>query len=340
MALPTLQAVEDCGDYYKTIEPFLPQLYELPRKLLDNYANLDALAQLYVETNPFISGAAFSVFLGFLFLVTAEINRNFSQVDRAWSILPAIYNIHFAVWARLAGEPHERTDLVALFSIVWSIRLTFNYWRRGGYQIGSEDYRWAYVQTWMHPILFSLFDLLFIAFTQSILIFLFSSSPAYVILLTNKFKPELSSSDFGYLAWQLLLVFSEFISDGQQWRYQNAKHKYQKDAKLPREYSQADLDRGFITSGIWAYSRHPNCAAEQLIWFFLYQWACNASETLYGWAAIGSCSLILLFQGSTILTESISSRKYPEYVHYQDTPKVIRTSDLLKKQKQKQGKRE
>jgi len=69
----------------------------------------------------------------------------------------------------------------------------------------------------MHPILFSLFDLLFIAFTQSILIFLFSSSPAYVILLTNKFKPELSSSDFGYLAWQLLLVFSEFISDGQQW---------------------------------------------------------------------------------------------------------------------------
>lgn len=122
MALPTLQAVEDCGDYYKTVEPFLPQLYELPRKLLDNYANLDALAQLYVETNPFISGAAFSVFLGFIFLVTAEINRNFSQVDRAWSILPAIYNIHFAVWARLAGEPHERTDLVALFSIVWSVR--------------------------------------------------------------------------------------------------------------------------------------------------------------------------------------------------------------------------
>lgn len=22
------------------------------------------------------------------------------------------------------------------------IRLTFNYWRKGGYQIGSEDYRW------------------------------------------------------------------------------------------------------------------------------------------------------------------------------------------------------
>lgn len=25
---------------------------------------------------------------------------------------------------------------------VLQIRLTFNYWRKGGYQIGSEDYRW------------------------------------------------------------------------------------------------------------------------------------------------------------------------------------------------------
>lgn len=22
------------------------------------------------------------------------------------------------------------------------IRLTYNYWRRGGYKVGSEDYRW------------------------------------------------------------------------------------------------------------------------------------------------------------------------------------------------------
>ncbi|EDN08820.1 conserved hypothetical protein [Histoplasma mississippiense (nom. inval.)] len=24
-----------------------------------------------------------------------------------------------------------------------TLRLTFNYWRRGGYSVGSEDYRWA-----------------------------------------------------------------------------------------------------------------------------------------------------------------------------------------------------
>ncbi|KEZ46880.1 DUF1295 domain-containing protein [Scedosporium apiospermum] len=361
MALPTLQTIKECADFHKTVEPFLPQLYDLPQKLLDNYSNRDALVQIYLETNPLISGAAFSIFLGVIFLVTAEVNRNFSQVDRAWSILPAVYNVHFAVWARLAVEPHSRTDLVALFSIVWSIRLTYNYWRKGGYQIGSEDYRWAHVQKWMHPVLFSLFDLLFIAFTQSFLIFLFSSAPAYIILLTNKFEPTLSSGDFGYFAVELLLVVSEYFSDGQQWHYQTAKHQYQKDAKLPRGFAQADLDRGFITSGLWAYSRHPNCAAEQLIWFFLYHWSCFSSTALYSWAAVGSFSLIMLFQGSTFLTESISGGKYPEYRHYQDTvgmflpssfrpyrapevegPKVIRTSELLKKQKSKQklGKRE
>ena len=26
--------------------------------------------------------------------------------------------------------------------ILVQCRLTFNYWRRGGYNIGSEDYRW------------------------------------------------------------------------------------------------------------------------------------------------------------------------------------------------------
>jgi hypothetical protein len=70
----------------------------------------------------------------------------------------------------------------------------------------------------MHPVLFSLFDLLFIAFTQSFLLFLFSSAPAYIILLTNKFEPTLSSGDFGYFAVELLLVLSEYFSDGQQWR--------------------------------------------------------------------------------------------------------------------------
>lgn len=99
--------------------------------------------------------------------------------------------------------------------------------------------------------------------------------------------------------------------------YQTAKHQYYKDAKVRGDFKQADLDRGFNTHGLWAYSRHPNFFAEQTIWFMLYQWSCYASNNLYGWVFAGSGSLILLFQGSTLLTEYITSGKYPEYKQYQ-----------------------
>lgn len=142
MALPLLKSVEECGEYSKAVEPFIDQLYELPHRIYDNIGSLDGLKQMYIETNPLMSGLGASIFLGGVFLVVSEINRNYSQVDRMWSILPNLYNVHLAVWARVAGMPYERITLVAAASTLWSIRLTFNYWRRGGYNVGSEDYRW------------------------------------------------------------------------------------------------------------------------------------------------------------------------------------------------------
>lgn len=137
--------------------------------------------------------------------------------------------------------------------------------------------------------------------------------------------------------------------------FQTAKKEYQKTAKVPRGsgYAQEDLNRGFITSGLWAYCRHPNFTAEQTIWFVLYQWSCYAGNVPYSWAGSGPLFLVMLFQGSTWLTELITAGKYPEYKAYQKqvgvllpslrpytapvaTPKIIRTSDLAKREKAKQ----
>lgn len=122
MALPSVNSLQECADYSKTVEPFLPQLYDLPRQLLDSFSDRGALLQLYLETNPFISAGAFSLLLACVFFVAAELNRNFSQVDRAWSILPAVYNAHFALWARLSGGAHQRSDLIAAATVIWSVR--------------------------------------------------------------------------------------------------------------------------------------------------------------------------------------------------------------------------
>ncbi|KAK4668654.1 uncharacterized protein QC764_709270 [Podospora pseudoanserina] len=362
MAFPTIKALEDCADFSKTVEPFIPQLYTLPSKVLDVIARREGLLDLYAETNPLISGFAISIVLGAIFLVAAEINRNYSQVDRAWSLLPTIYIAHFNAWARLAGIPSQRLDAALLFSAAWSARLTFNYWRKGGYSVGSEDYRWEIIRQYVPKAAFHVFNWTFISFIQSILLFALAA-PAYPILLASQFEPNLTSSDIAYTSVELLLILTEWIADQQQWEFQSAKQQYRKTAKVPSGFKQDDLDRGFITTGLWSYSRHPNFACEQTIWFVLYQWSCYATRNLYSWAGVGPSFLIMLFQGSTWLTELITAGKYPEYKAYQrqvgmfaptwitgykvppaKAPKVIRTSEIAKqieekekrKQKQKQ----
>ncbi|KFH48903.1 hypothetical protein ACRE_001190 [Hapsidospora chrysogenum ATCC 11550] len=314
MALPLLKSVEDCADFSKTVEPFIPQLYRLPSQVLGNIGSIDGLKQLYIGTNPLITGFAASIAFGFGFLVASEVNRNYSQVDRMWSILPNLYVVHLAVWARLAGLPHSRLDLIAAATTLWSIRLTHNYWRKGGYGIGSEDYRWAILQKYVNKFAWFIFNVTFISFIQSILLFSFSCVPAYAILLSSQFDQDVTTGDKAFFALEVALVVSEWFSDD----YQTAKYKYRDDGRVPEGFDKQDLDRGFITSGLFAYSRHPNFLAEQTIWFVLYQWSCYATNQLYnGWTGAGSWSLLLLFQGSTWLTELITARKYPEYREYQ-----------------------
>lgn len=123
MALPVLKSLEDCGDFSKTVEPFIPQLYALPGQLRDAITSPEQLKLVYLTTNPLISGFAASLVFGAIFLVVSEANRNYSQVDRMWSILPNLYVCHLAVWARLAGLNHSRIDLIAVFTTIWSVSI-------------------------------------------------------------------------------------------------------------------------------------------------------------------------------------------------------------------------
>lgn len=45
--------------------------------------------------------------------------------------------------------------------------------------------------------------------------------------------------------------------------FQHAKKTYKKTGKASPKYQPDELDRGFLTSGLFAWSRHPNFAAEQ-----------------------------------------------------------------------------
>lgn len=130
----------------------------------------------------------------------------------------------------------------------------------------------------------------------------------------------MSFADLIFARSLLALVVFEWFADGQMWDYQTAKHAYLKSGKYEAKtakYTRAQFDRGFITTGLWKYSRHPNFAAEQLIWVLVYAWGCHATGSLYNWTASGMISYLLIFVGSTPLTERITAGKYPEYKIYQ-----------------------
>ncbi|OBT78423.1 hypothetical protein VF21_02139 [Pseudogymnoascus sp. 05NY08] len=319
MALPSVATFEECADFSQTVAPFIPQLYELPQKLLNSYSSRDELLQLYIATNPMISALALGLALFPIVWMVSEINRNYSQVDRLWSILPAIFIGHFVAYGHVVGLDTERLDMLLFAVVVWSGRLTFNYWRRGGYSIGSEDYRWMIIKkkvdSWS-PAIWHVFNIIFIAGMQLGLLLLIST-PAYIQLLVSNMEMPMSKVDTLFPRVLCGLVLIEALADHQQWGFQTAKAKYRATAKVPLGYEQEDLERGFVVTGLFSLCRHPNFACEQAFWVALYQWSCFNTDQLYNWTGFGALGLVGLFQGSTWLTEKLTAQKYPGYKEYQ-----------------------
>lgn len=154
MGVPLLRTLEECADYSKTVEPYFSQLSELPGKLAQSATDPDALLAIYKNTNPLVSGFAFSIFLGCIFLAVSEFNRNYSQVDRLWSLLPTIYNAHFAAWVHLNKLPTQRVDIILFWSAIWSVswapltvetvEIFTKSWYLGTFDLQLLEKRWLY----------------------------------------------------------------------------------------------------------------------------------------------------------------------------------------------------
>jgi len=119
-ALPEVKTLRDCADFERTVLPFIPQLKQLPSRIL-HATSLVELKNVYLETNPVMSALAFSIIIAQAVFVVSQINKNYSQIDRLWSILPAFYNYHFWGWAYLHGIRSRKLDMVVVLSFIWSV---------------------------------------------------------------------------------------------------------------------------------------------------------------------------------------------------------------------------
>jgi steroid 5-alpha reductase family enzyme len=267
--------------------------------------------------------------------VWSIVGRNCSKVDQIWSVTPWVYGwLLFFHFYFSSGMIHNRLLVMCVLMTLWGLRLTFNFWRRGGYGnliSHEEDYRWPILRAKIHPALFLVFNLVFIASYQNILLWLIAM-PAYVVLSSS--NPE------ELMVWDIVLSFIflsllafETIADQQHYNFQ--QYKYSLSPAQRSTHSDNDIREGFLQSGLWALCRHPNYFAEQSIWICVYLFSLVTTLTtdststkttlradldIYmclNWSCAGWVLLVMLFQGSMAFGESITASKYPEYTRYQ-----------------------
>ena len=256
-----------------------------------------------------------------LVFAVSTMTGNLSQVDKLWSILPCVYT-----WMCVVDS---RTRLMAILSSFWSVRLTYNFYRRGGYTwpkfwLGDEDYRWNVIRrgtlggVWTilaNRWALMVFNIVFISLIQNWLL-LWIAAPSLVawtaamkaLHCTNQYQDEMTSLNMldgiASILFMAALVI-ETIADNQQYTFQTKKR------------TQHQPKEKFCQNGLFSIVRKPNYAAEQFLWFSFYLFSVAASSTTWNWSGYGFLSLLLLFQGSGWLTEQITVGKYPEYTQYQ-----------------------
>jgi len=273
-----------------------------------------------------------------LCFVVSTLSSNYSQVDKIWSIIPAVYS-----W--IAVYPGDaRTLMMAVLATIWGVRLTWNFHRRGGYTWppwqGDEDYRWAYIQQGEYlpilskPLPWMLFNLFFISVYQNVLLLLIAMPSFVVADLATRSECQsvvmpLTLADYVLAMVFIILIILETLADNQQWTFQQEKTRRRKKGKIDLSKNATDdYAAGFCRSGLFAILRKPNYSCEQSIWICNYFFTVTATgvvtKYLLNWSFFGCFLLVLLFQGSGAFTEKLTSAKYPAYSQYKkDVPLYV-----------------
>jgi steroid 5-alpha reductase family enzyme len=260
---------------------------------------------------------AFSLALGTICFILTKVTGEMSWVDRIWPILPILYQAHFIYHqSHCHGvEISGRQWLIFTFTSVWGLRLTYNFYRKGGFKKGGEDYRWAYIRQNFHWLVVEILNLVFTAYYQIILILWFSSP------IREAYSGEINIYDYVLAVLWICLFAGEVTADQQQWNFQTEKYRLLSVKENKLETLPERFRKGFVIDGLFSVSRHPNFFCEIMIWYVQYLFSHNSSG--WNWTGVGAVLLNLLFLGSTNLTEKISSQKYPLYSQYQTTTSML-----------------
>ena len=259
---------------------------------------------------PYGTALDLCIFLTALAWLTSVITREYSWVDRLWPLCPPVYCLIVAADADFSSP---RLNLMTVLVTLWGLRLTFGFARKGGFAKGGEDYRWAEIRKKIGAAAFQVLNLVFTAAGQMLIVWLFTA-PVHQAWQWR--ETPLVFLDGIAAAVFLVLFIGEWVADEQMWRFQQKKKR--------KTAAGEEVSEHFITTGLFAFCRHPNYFCEMGMWWVFYLFAVGASGVWLHWTGLGFVILTLMFQGSTQLTESLTLSRYPAYRDYRaTTPRII-----------------
>ncbi|CAG8741525.1 28443_t:CDS:2 [Gigaspora margarita] len=114
----------------------------------ETWSNILLLTRnFYGCSDPLFTAVIASLFITLLVWLLSVITRNYSQVDRLWTILPVIYTWHFVLYDCFKDLStcnlrflNVRGIIMGILATMWGVRLSYNFMRKGGYNWNGEDY--------------------------------------------------------------------------------------------------------------------------------------------------------------------------------------------------------
>lgn len=232
----------------------------------------------------------FIYFFAFFILGTAI--KNNSIVDQAWGIgfvLIAVYSM-----LRL-GNYGPISLLITLLVALWGLRLFYHIMKRN---FGKpEDFRYAqWRKDWGKTVVIRSFFQVYML--QGVLMMLI----AFPVVLTHE------QANQSITAWTLIGVaiwligyFFEVVGDAQL-----------------RAFKQNSDNKGkLMTTGLWAYTRHPNYFGEAVMWWGIFIIALSAGASLISIISPIAITYLLVFvSGVPLLEKAMVGRPgFEEYAN-------------------------
>lgn len=196
--------------------------------------------------NPYLGSALLLLIFFTIIFVIAQILKNNAIVDSFWGpsfLLVAVYTL------LVSQEPGIRSYVLTAMVVIWALRLFFYITVRNWNK--PEDYRYVNMRKrWgsSFPTLKAYAN-----------VFLLQGVLSYIVglpIISTNTSPDQSLTLLSYLGIALWVIGFLFETIG--------------DAQLKAFKAKSENKGKLMTTGLWAYTRHPNYFGEAAMWWGIF----------------------------------------------------------------------